>query len=237
MIVIPALELRDGTCVHFVGGAYEREGIRQGDPVSVARLWADLGFRRLHVIDVDAVTGRGTNTDVVTEILHDSALDTQVGGGIRDTDRIESLLRDGARRVVVGTRAIEEMDWLGRAAAQFPGEIVVAADVRERRVVTRGWSRIMPLDVLDAVDELAAFPLAAILVTAVHREGQLRGADLQLMEDVAEAAHVPVIASGGVTSLADVRNLEDRGVSAVVLGRALSGGMIDPRVAAEEFGE
>ena len=168
--------------------------------------------------------------------LGDAALDVQVGGGVRSEDAIERLLGDGARRVVVGTRAVEEPDWLDEMSHRFPGELLVAADVRDRRVVTRGWDRTLPRDVFDVVEELNHLPLAGVLVTAVHREGQLKGTDLPLMEDVAEACAVPVSASGGVTTLNALRALADRGVAAAVVGMALYTGAHDARQVAEEFG-
>jgi phosphoribosylformimino-5-aminoimidazole carboxamide ribotide isomerase len=137
--------------------------------------------------------------------------------------------------VVVGTRGVEDPDWLAELADQYPGEIILAADVRERRVVTRGWTRTLPRDVVDLVEELAGVPLAAIMVTAVHLEGQMRGTDLPLMEDVAEAAHVPVFASGGVATMHDLRALAHRGVAGAIVGMALYTGAIDARAAAEEF--
>jgi phosphoribosylformimino-5-aminoimidazole carboxamide ribotide isomerase len=203
----------------------------------VARGWEELGFHHLHVVDLDAATGRGSNVGLVREILTTSDAQIQVGGGVREFDRIEELLTDGARRVIVGTRALEDAEWLDEMTSRFPDELVVAADVFDRRVVTRGWSRSLPVDVLDAIEELNALPLAGLLVTAVHREGQLRGADLPLMEDVAEAAAFPVYAAGGIATLADVRALADRGVAAAIVGMALYTGAIDPRAAASEFGE
>ena len=237
MIAIPAVDLRDGACVQLVGGDYADERIRLDDPAAVARRWASVGFQRLHVVDLDAATGRGSNVAVVREILRDTSAEVQVGGGLKAQDAIDRLLDDGARRVVVGTRAVEDIDWLAELAAEFPDEIIVAADVRDRRVVTRGWQRTLPRDVVDLVEEIGTLPLAGILVTAVHKEGKLQGTDLPLMEDVAEASGVPIIASGGITTMADLRALEDRGVSAAVLGMALYTGALDARVVAEEFCE
>ena len=237
MIVLPAVDLRDGACVQLIGGAYDHEAVRLNDPVAVARGWRDAGFQALHVVDLDAATGHGSNIAVVRDILGATDAEVQVGGGVRDGDQVEALLADGASRVIVGTRAIEDADWLAEMAARFPGTLIVAADVRDRRVVTRGWARSLPLDVLDAIDELNALPLAGVLVTAVHREGRLQGTDLPLMEDVAEAAAFPVYAAGGITTLDDLRALDHRGVAAAVIGMALYTGAIDPRAAAGEFGE
>jgi phosphoribosylformimino-5-aminoimidazole carboxamide ribotide isomerase len=237
MIAIPAVDLRDGACVQLVSGSYAKERVRLENPAEVARSWTRYGFQRLHVVDLDAATGRGSNAGVVREILRDLPAEVQVGGGVRESDQIDDLLREGARCVVVGTRALEEPEWLAEVAEEFPGQIIVAADVRDRRVVTRGWARTLPEDILDVVEELSGLPLCGLLVTAVHREGQMQGVDLALMEDVAEASPVPVIASGGVASMRDLRALAYRDVAGVVIGMALYTGALDPRAVAGEFGE
>jgi phosphoribosylformimino-5-aminoimidazole carboxamide ribotide isomerase len=159
----------------------------------------------------------------------------QVGGGVRTSHEIETLLSDGADRIVVGTRAIDDPDWLREIADANPGAIVLAADVRDRRIVTHGWTRELPRNILDLVEELAGVPLGGLLVTAVHREGQMAGTDLPLMEDVAEASDWPVFASGGIASMNDLRALEDRGLAGAVLGMALYTGALDARIVAEEF--
>ncbi len=236
MIVIPAVDLRDGRCVQLVGGEYEKESVRLENAPAVAREWARDGFVRLHVVDLDAATGRGHNRELVREIIRDAGVPVQVGGGVREESRIEELLDDGAAWVVVGTRAVEEESWLDEMAHRFPGRLIVAADVRERRLVTHGWSRTLPRDVVSFVEDLGALPLAGVLVTAVHLEGQMQGTDLTLMEDVVEASVWPVFASGGVTTVDDLRALEHRGVYGVVLGMALYTGALEPRRLVEEFG-
>ena len=237
MIAIPAVDLRDGACVQLVGGEFAQERVRLENPIEVARSWEHYGFRRLHVVDLDAATGRGSNIAVVRSLLFDSGIPIQVGGGVRSSELVEELLEAGAQSVIVGTRAIEEPEWLAELAARHPGEIIVACDVRERRVTTRGWAHTLPVDILDVVDELNSLPLAGLLVTAVHREGQMQGTDLPLMEDVAESSNFPVYASGGVTTMQDVRALEHRGLAGVVIGMALYTGALDPVVLAGEFGE
>ena len=236
MIVIPAVDLREGACVQLVGGEYDAERVRLADRLGVARGWAQLGFTRLHVVDLDAATGRGSNADIVRDLVRESGMVVQAGGGVRDDERVERLLEDGADAVVVGTRAIEDPSWLAELADRFPGEIIVAADVRERRVVTRGWARTLPRTIIDVIEELNALPLAAVMVTAVHREGQMQGTDLPLMEDVAEASAFPVYASGGVSTVHDIRALEDRGVAGAIVGMALYTGAMDGRQIAEEYG-
>jgi phosphoribosylformimino-5-aminoimidazole carboxamide ribotide isomerase len=237
MIAIPAVDLRDGACVQLVGGSYERERVRLQDPVAVARRWYDIGFRRLHVVDLDAATARGSNTALVDQILEASAAYVQVGGGVRTAQRVDALIAAGARHVIVGTQAIDDPDWLRAIATQYPGAIIVAADVRNRAIVTRGWRTTLSIDVADFVREVEALPLAGLLVTAVHREGEMRGPDLPLVEEIAALTAIPVIASGGVGSIGDLRALAERGAFAVVIGMALYTGAIDPRAVAAEFGE
>jgi phosphoribosylformimino-5-aminoimidazole carboxamide ribotide isomerase len=235
MLAIPAIDLREGHVVQLVGGEYDREQVRLNDPQRIARQWALSGFSRLHIVDLDAATGRGSNRETVTKMLWDGAATFQVGGGVRTEDDIRVLLDAGAACVVLGTRALEDPDWLERMALANPGQCMLAADVRERRVTTRGWARTLTRDVFSVVDDVASLPLAGLLVTAVHREGLMQGTDLPLMEDVVDASPFPVFASGGIGSLADLRALEDRGVAAAVIGMALYTGAIDPRVLAEEF--
>jgi phosphoribosylformimino-5-aminoimidazole carboxamide ribotide isomerase len=237
MIAIPALDLRDGACVQLVGGSYDQERLRFDDPHEVARNWARLGFQRLHLVDLDAATGRGSNEQLVAELLRECESSVQVGGGVRDADAIERLLSQGADRVVVGTRAIEDESWMARTASLFPGQIIVAADVRDRRVVTHGWERTLSRNVLDVVVQLNALALAGVLVTAVHREGKLGGTDLALMEDVVEASNHPVLASGGITTIGELHALEDLGIAAAIVGMALYSGILDAHTIAEEFTE
>lgn len=235
MIAIPAVDIREGACVQLVGGEYSNEKVRRQDPAEVAREWVAFGFERLHVVDLDAATGRGNNRAVIRGILADAAAPVQVGGGVRDEDRFAELLEDGADWVVVGTRAIDDHEWLAELAQAHPGQVIVAADVRERRVVTQGWAKTTGRDIDDVVEELNDLPLGALLVTAVHREGKMEGTDLPLMERVAEASSCPVIASGGIATVADLRALEHRGAWGAVIGMALYTGALDPMEIAQEF--
>lgn len=235
MIAIPAVDLRDGSCVQLVGGEYAAERIRLPDPIAVALDWEAKGFQALHVVDLDAATGRGNNRRTIERLLDRTDLTVQVGGGVRDRDDITWLLDAGATYVVVGTRALEDQEWLREMADDFPQQLIVAADVRERKIVTRGWTRTMHLDIDDAMERFSQLPLAGVLVTAVHKEGLMLGADLALMEDVAESTSLPVIASGGIATDVDLRLLADRGVAAAVLGMALYTGALDARGTAEEF--
>lgn len=237
MLAIPAIDLREGHVVQLVGGEYDREQVRLDHPRRVAQQWAAAGFSRLHVVDLDAATGRGSNRESVVQLLWDQPAALQVGGGVRTDDDVVALLDAGAAAVVLGTRALEDLAWLAEMAEQFPDRCILAADVRERKVTTRGWARTLARDVLQIIDDVSSLPLAGLLVTAVHREGRMQGTDLPLMEDVVAVSPFPVIASGGISSLADLRALDDRGVSAAVVGMALYTGAIDPHVLASEFSQ
>jgi phosphoribosylformimino-5-aminoimidazole carboxamide ribotide isomerase len=237
MIVIPALDLRGGACVQLAAGSYDQELIRIPDPVGVAIAWRQYGFRHLHLVDLDAVAKRGNNAPEVQAVLAATDVEVQLGGGIRSRESIQRSLHDGAQRVIIGTRALEDLEWLAEMSTLFPGSLIVAADVRDRKILSHGWTRTHPRLVLDLVQELNGLPLAGVLVTVVHREEAMHGTDLPLMEDVAEAADFPVFASGGLGSLTDLRALADRGVAAAVVGVALYTGAMDPWVVAEEFAE
>jgi phosphoribosylformimino-5-aminoimidazole carboxamide ribotide isomerase len=224
MIVLPAVDLREGRCVQLVGGDYANEAIRLDDPAAVARDWIRRGFPWLHLVDLDAATGRGSNQAIIEDIVREAltlGAQVQVGGGIRSVETIGTWLDAGASRVVVGTRALEDPTWLAEAVSEYPERIVVAADVRERKIVTRGWATTLSLDVLDALERMDELELAGVLVTAVHKEGQMQGTDLRLMEDVADASPWPVFASGGVGGIGDLRALADTGVAGCVVGMAL----------------
>jgi phosphoribosylformimino-5-aminoimidazole carboxamide ribotide isomerase len=237
MIAIPALDLRGGACVQVSANSYDDELIRIPDPVGVAFAWRQYGFQHLHVVDLDAVAGRGDNGAQIQGILGATDAEVQVGGGIRSRDAVDRLLSDGAHRVVIGTRALEDPDWLADVSTTFPGVIIVAADVRGRKILSHGWTRTQSKLVLDLLDEINDLPLAGVLVTAVHREEAMSGTDLPLMEDLAEAAQFPVFAAGGLGSVSDLRALADRGVAAAIVGMGLYNGSMDPRGIAEEFAE
>jgi phosphoribosylformimino-5-aminoimidazole carboxamide ribotide isomerase len=237
MQVIPAIDLRDGACVQLVGGSYAHERVRINDPIGVAAGWAAAGFKRLHVVDLDAATGRGTNREMVNRLLAANGLSMQCGGGVRNLESIEELFAAGASEVVLGTKAIEDRDWLEQAATTYPNRLIVAADARGRKVATRGWSQTLSTDVTSLVKDLNRLPLAAILVTAIDWEGQMKGSDVSLMRELASLSQHPLQASGGVGSLADLRDLAGAGVSAAIVGMALYTGALETSAIIEEFSE
>jgi phosphoribosylformimino-5-aminoimidazole carboxamide ribotide isomerase len=236
MLVMPAVDLRDGACVQLVGGDYAREAVRWPDARAAAARWVAKGFRALHIVDLDAATGRGDNRALAATLAATPGVrETQAGGGVRDDARLAALLEAGATRVIVGTRALEDPAWLAAAAARHPGRIVVAADLRDDRVVTRGWQDALERPLADVFAQLDPLPLAAVLVTAVHREGLMQGPDLPLFQRVVALTRHAVQASGGITTIDDIRALDRLGVAAVVLGMSLYTGVLDARALTQEF--
>ncbi|MEO7108793.1 MAG: 1-(5-phosphoribosyl)-5-[(5-phosphoribosylamino)methylideneamino] imidazole-4-carboxamide isomerase [Polyangiaceae bacterium] len=237
MKVLPAIDLREGNCVQLVGGSYDDERVRLPNPVAICRKFSAVGLIEQHVVDLDAALGRGSNRSVIAELAKEPGVTLQVGGGVRTDDDIASLLDLGVARVIVGTRAVEKIDWLESVAAKWPSMIILAADVRGRSIVTRGWTKTVDISIIELLTAVANMPLAGALVTAVHVEGQLQGPDLELIREVVAATKIPIFASGGFASLDDLRNAKIAGAHAAVLGMALYTGRIDPSEAARSMGK
>lgn len=230
MKVYAAIDLRDGAAVQLVGGDPDAERIRLPDPARVARRWLDRGFRHLHVVDLDAALDAGDNgagIQAISEAIRGRAT-LQVGGGLRDDAAVERVLALGADRAVVGTRAVEDRPWLDAAARRFPDRLVVAADVRARQIVTRGWTATTGEDAVAFVAGLDPLPLAGVLVTDVGREGRQEGVDVERFRELVGATRHPLIAAGGVTTAGDLGALAGAGAAGVVLGMALYSGRLDP---------
>jgi phosphoribosylformimino-5-aminoimidazole carboxamide ribotide isomerase len=236
VIAIPAVDLLEGRCVQLVGGRPEDERVSLPDAVAVAQGWRARGFRTLHVVDLDAALDRGQNLDLVGRIAREAPGDLQVGGGIRDEKRARTLLDAGVNRVIVGTRAVEDREWLTDLAGHFPGQVVVAADVREGQVLRRGWTEDSGLAIDRFLDEIAGIPLAGVLCTDVGREGKVQGVDRGGVAAVVAATDHPVWISGGVSTVEELRFLRELGAEGAVLGMALYTGALDADAVAEEFG-
>lgn len=236
MIAVPAVDLRDGRCVQLVGGRPDRERVSLPDPVAVARRWWEMGFHSLHVVDLDAALETGDNRGPVDALCAATAAVVQVGGGLRSDEAVDAVLRAGADRIVVGTRAVEDRPWLEALALARPARVVVAADVRDGEVLRKGWTESSGLEVTRFVEGLAALPLAGVLCTDVGREGRLAGIDARSMAAVVTASPHPVWVSGGITTMDDLRRLEQAGAAGAVLGMALYTEALDPAVVAAAFG-
>ncbi len=221
MIAAPAVDVKGGRCVQLVGGRPDSVAVSLPDPVAAAERWSRAGFGTLHIVDLDAALGTGDNLDVILEVIRATPAETQVGGGIRDDARVEKLLDAGADRIVVGTRALDDPEWLARLAAAYPRRVMVALDTRDGRILRRGWTEESHLELATYLPELAALPLAGILSTNVAREGRLQGIDREACREVIVNSPHPVWASGGVTTTDELEYLDGTGAAGVVLGMAL----------------
>ena len=237
MIIIPAIDLKDGHCVRLEQGAMDRATVFSEDPGAMAAYWLEQGARRLHLVDLNgAFAGRPRNEPAIKAIIGalGDRIPVQLGGGIRDLDTIERYLDDGISYVIIGTAAVKTPGFLHDACYAFPGHIMVGLDARDGKVAVDGWSKMTGHDVLDLALKFQDYGVEAIIHTDIGRDGMLSGVNIEATLALAKALSVPVIASGGVTSLDDVRRLcevEPEGVTGVISGRALYEGTLDFRAA------
>jgi phosphoribosylformimino-5-aminoimidazole carboxamide ribotide isomerase len=238
LTLYPAIDLKDGACVRLRRGAMDQATLYNPDPADQARRFAGLGFAWLHVVDLNgAFAGRPVNGDAVRAILAATpGLAVQVGGGIRDLATIGHWLGLGVRRVILGTAAVRNPALVREACRNFPGRIVVGIDAREGRVAAEGWAETTEITALDLALRFEDAGVAAIVHTDIDRDGMLGGPNIDATADLAGHLTTPVIASGGVSSLADIvalKQVADRGIEGAILGRALYDGRIDPIAALE----
>jgi phosphoribosylformimino-5-aminoimidazole carboxamide ribotide isomerase len=228
MLILPAIDLRGGKCVRLTQGDYDRETVFGDDPVSMARRWVGEGARALHLVDLDgAREGAPVNGEVVRRIVQAVDVPCQVGGGLRTEADIEATLAMGVARVVLGTRAMDDPAWVRQMAQTYPKRIVLGLDARDGKVATHGWLNTSEASVLDVAREFANWPLYAIVYTDIARDGMLEGPNVEGLAALAEAVPLPVIASGGVTTVQNVRDLMARDLFGCIIGRALYEGRID----------
>jgi phosphoribosylformimino-5-aminoimidazole carboxamide ribotide isomerase len=228
MLILPAIDIRGGKCVRLKQGDYSQETVFGDDPVGMARRWVSEGARALHLVDLDgAKAGRPVNSAVIRRIVESVDLPCQVGGGLRTEADIEATLATGVARVVLGTRALQDPAWVRQMAKSYPKQIVLGLDARDGKVATHGWMETSEVSVLDMAREFANWPLYAIAYTDIARDGMLGGPNLEALAVLAAAVPLPIIASGGVTTLNNVRDLMRRRLFGCIIGRALYEGQID----------
>ena len=235
MILFPAIDIKDGKCVRLLRGEMASATVFNDDPAAQARQFAETGFDWLHLVDLNgAFVGHSVNGEVVASIRRACDLHIQLGGGIRDRAAIECWFAIGIERVVLGTAALRDPDLVRAAAADHPGRIVVAVDARDGRVAVEGWVETSDIGIIELARRFEDCGVAAIIYTDIARDGALGGIDAAAIATVARQVRLPVIASGGVASLADIAALkgyEGDGVAGIVCGRALYDGRLDPRAA------
>ena len=235
MKVLPAIDILDGKCVRLVGGDPRRRTVEIADPVGVAKGFQKLGASYLHVIDLGRALDQGENRSVVQRIIKGVKIPVQVGGGLRSDEDVSGILGLGADRVIVGTRAIRDIDWLKATAKENPKRIVVAVDARGEEILIKGWQEGSGKNLFQYAREVDNLGLAAFLFTNVAVEGQCKGTEMSIVKRFVQAVKTPVIAAGGVTTMKDLEQLEKSGVSAAVVGSALYEKKLDLKLALERF--
>ena len=229
MILYPAIDLKDGQAVRLVHGDMDKATVFNDDPAAQARAFVEAGCQWLHLVDLNgAFAGTPVNAAPVEAILSQCDVPAQLGGGIRDMATIEMWLSKGLQRVILGTVAVENPDLVREAAKAFPGHVAVGIDARGGKVATKGWATETDVDATDLAKSFEDAGVAAIIYTDINRDGAMQGPNVAATAALANAVSIPVIASGGVSSLADLQNLKDTGViSGAISGRALYDGAID----------
>jgi phosphoribosylformimino-5-aminoimidazole carboxamide ribotide isomerase len=228
VLILPAIDLRGGQCVRLRQGDYARETVFGADPAAMARHWVQEGAAYLHLVDLDgARQGRPVNGPSIRAIVEAAGVPCQLGGGLRSDEHIADVLGWGVTRVVLGTRALQDPAWGEAVCRRFPSKVVLGIDARDGRVATEGWQHVSEVTALELARRCSAWPLAAVVYTDVSRDGMLEGPNVEATAELAAAVAVPVIASGGVTSLDDVARLARRGLAGCIIGRALYEGRLD----------
>lgn len=230
MYVIPAIDLLGGKCVRLIQGEYHRYINYEDNPAKKAIEFRNDGAEWLHIIDLDgAKIGRCVNTDTIREIVQQAKdLKIQVGGGIRDRNCITQILDMGATRVILGTKAVSDFEWLSSVAKEFAGKIVLSLDARGSRIATHGWQQDICQEVAELAKKAAELPLAAIVYTDINKDGMLAGPNIERTKTLAETISIPVIAAGGVTTIDDIKKLaETKVIAAAIVGRALYEGTMN----------
>lgn len=238
MLIIPAIDLKDGRCVRLQQGKMDSATVFSDNPVAMAKHWAAQGAKRLHIVDLNgAVAGRPKNEKVIRDIIAGVGdnMAIQVGGGIRDLDTIESYLDAGVTYIVVGTAAVKNPGFLSDACYAFPGHVIAGLDAKDGKVAVEGWSKLTGHDVLDLAKKFEDYGIEALVYTDIGRDGMMGGVNIEATLRLAKSTKAPIIASGGLSSLADVeaicRQLVPEGVIGTIAGRALYEGKLDLKAA------
>jgi phosphoribosylformimino-5-aminoimidazole carboxamide ribotide isomerase len=225
MNIYPAIDLKEGKCVRLYQGDMNRATIFNDSPLSQAQFFEKNGFKFLHIVDLDgAIVGSSVNGQIVQEIVNNISIPVQIGGGIRNLEQIERWLSIGVKRVIIGTAALKNPDLVIEAAEKFPDQIIVGIDAKQDFVAIDGWVKKSDVTIIDLAQKFAQSKIAAIIYTDIMRDGTMQGVNIEATKNLAQNSNVPIIASGGVNSIANIKeinNIKEFGVEGIIVGRAL----------------
>lgn len=232
MLLIPAIDLKDGKCVRLRQGRMEDSTVLSDDPVAMAGRWVEAGARRLHLVDLNgAFDGRPVNGDVIRAIASAYPnIPIQVGGGIRDEETVQAYLDSGVQYVIIGTKAVSAPHFINDLCIEFPGHVIVGLDAKDGKVAIDGWSKLSKHDVIDLAKHFEQDGVVAIVYTDIGRDGMMSGVNIDATVKLARSVKIPIIASGGITNLDDIRALcavADEGITGAITGRAIYEGTLD----------
>jgi phosphoribosylformimino-5-aminoimidazole carboxamide ribotide isomerase len=236
MLIIPAIDLKDGQCVRLRQGLMEDSTVFSDDPVAMATQWVGAGTRRLHLVDLNgAFAGEPVNGEVVQAIARAyPQLPIQIGGGIRSLETIEAYVKAGVSYVIIGTKAVREPEFVAEACKAFPGRVIVGLDAKNGLVATDGWAEVSDVQATDLAKQFDALGVSAIVYTDIARDGMMQGVNVEATVQMAQASSIPVIASGGITNMGDIKALaavSAKGICGAITGRAIYEGTLDVREA------
>lgn len=225
MIIYPAIDMKDRRCVRLTQGSYDDITIYEADPVKVAKRWEEKGAKIIHLVDLDgARNGNRINQPVVEEIINSISIPVQLGGGIRDTGGIDTFLKLGVANVIIGTAALKNKEWTKEALREYGDKIIISIDAYKGMIATDGWESISSIKALDLINELEGFGLKRIVYTDIEKDGMLNGPNFNMYEELIKYSPVEIIASGGITTLDDIRRLRSLGLYGAIIGKALYNG-------------
>jgi phosphoribosylformimino-5-aminoimidazole carboxamide ribotide isomerase len=239
MLIIPAIDLKNGKCVRLLKGEEGTETVFSEDPVGVARKWQESGAKLIHVVDLDgAFSGEPKNFDIIREIVESVSCSVQVGGGIRNVKTIENYLEAGVSRVILGTGAFLNQGFLIESCMRFTQNIAIGIDTKMGKIAVKGWTEVMELDTKSILSDLRAFGVSLVVHTNVDRDGTMEGVNLGSVREFVESSPIPVVASGGIASIEDIEklsSLEALGLVGVILGKSIYTGKINLKETIERF--
>ncbi len=229
MIIIPAIDLKDGRCVRLLQGRAEDATVYSDNPAETAKRWESAGAELLHVVDLDgAFTGNQKNLESIIKIRNAVKIDIEVGGGIRDLDRIGRLLSSGVNRVILGTLAVEKPELVNEACKKYPGKVLVGIDAKNGLVAVKGWVEVTQVKARELALKMQGYGAAGIIYTDISRDGMLTGPNIEATREMAESLNIPVIASGGISSIDDIKRLSGiKGLWGVITGKAIYSGSLN----------